>query len=146
VGLEHFGLTASLEMLSAKLLREATGSLPELKLDLQSVPRLTHPQQLCFFRCCQEAMLNALRHARAKRLTVKLRQLGEEACLAITDNGVGFAVPPHFHNLVRAEHFGLAGLAERVELVGGRLSVRSESGQGTSIEVFLRLEGAAEEV
>lgn len=140
--LEHFGLSASLEMLAAKLLRESPGRLPEFSLELESAPWLSHPQQLCFFRCCQEAMLNALRHAGADHLHVRLREADGEARLTITDDGAGFIVPAQLHELVRSEHFGLAGLAERVALVGGQLRLLSQPGEGTTVEVSLRPQGA----
>jgi signal transduction histidine kinase len=53
----------------------------------------------------------------------------------VEDNGIGFEMPEHWVDLVRQEHFGLVGIAERVESVQGNLEVVSKPGHGTLIRI-----------
>jgi two-component system sensor histidine kinase DegS len=62
--------------------------------------------------------------------------------LIIEDDGRGFVVPPHLSQLVAANHFGLVGLRERVELLDGTLTIQTAPEQGCRIEVSLPLMGS----
>ena len=76
-------------------------------------------------RCTQEAITNTLRHAQASQLVIELEQAVDgSVCLAIRDNGHGGSF---------REGGGLAGMRERFERLGGKLSVASAPGQGFSI-------------
>jgi signal transduction histidine kinase len=59
--------------------------------------------------------------------------------MVVEDDGHGFVVPQHLFQLVAANHFGLAGLRERVELLGGELVIDSAPGQGCRIEACISL-------
>ena len=87
------------------------------------------------YRIAQESLNNVLKHARARSVTVKLRQEVQTVILEITDDGIGFdpAVAREQGGL------GLLGIAERVAQIGGRLTLRSAPGAGTQVrvEVFL---------
>jgi len=87
------------------------------------------------YRVAQEALFNVARHAAARQVTIRLGW--EHACLTLTvqDDGRGFAVPTPLHSLTAQGHFGLAGMEERVELIGGTLTVVSAPGQGTTVRV-----------
>jgi len=76
-----------------------------------------------------EALGNAVKHAGASALTVRLARLGETLALEVSDNGVGGAQPNG--------GMGLRGLADRVDALGGRLSLESPTGQGTRVLVEL---------
>jgi signal transduction histidine kinase len=78
---------------------------------------------------CSEALANAAKHARASKLTVRLRQTDAATVLTVTDDGQGRA------RLVRGG--GLAGLADRLEALGGTLRVQSRPGSGTIITAEL---------
>jgi signal transduction histidine kinase len=82
---------------------------------------------MALYRAAQEGLTNARRHAGADRvaITVTLRPAG--ARLAIVDNGSGFDPAPPVHG------HGLAGMRERLELIGGSLQVDSAPGRGTSL-------------
>lgn len=117
-GLEEFGLSASVEGLAAKLLRDYPAGETEIHFELQELPELTHPEQLCLFRATQEGLSNCLKHARASNIWITLRQDAEGPVqLTIQDDGVGFEVPADLSEFIRSEHFGLAGMAERVRLI-----------------------------
>jgi signal transduction histidine kinase len=89
---------------------------------------------------CAEALANVAKHAEASRVEVRIERQGERLNVEVRDDGVGGA---------RDDGSGLRGLADRVEALGGRLSVHSPRGVGTSLLVELPLiaaraaEGAA---
>jgi two-component system, NarL family, sensor histidine kinase UhpB len=83
--------------------------------------------ELVIYRVAQEALTNALRHAEASEATVSLRAAGEAVILTVTDNGRGL---PHHRR-----EGGLGGMRERAMLIGAELTVSSEQGRGTEIEL-----------
>lgn len=87
------------------------------------------------YRVVQEALANVARHTAAQQITIHLAW--EDSCLILTiqDDGRGFIVPPDFHSLAAQGHFGLAGMQERVELIGGTLTLESHPGRGTTVRV-----------
>jgi signal transduction histidine kinase len=123
-------------------LRELSSQVPlRTTLDVEGGAQQELPEEIsmALFRVFQEAVLNAQRHAAARRLEVTLRFEPERVVLLVTDDGCGFAVPQHLSQLVAANHFGLAGLRERVELLGGTLAVQSAPGQGCRVEARIPL-------
>jgi signal transduction histidine kinase len=83
---------------------------------------------LAAFRICQEALHNAQKHARATGVTVDLERTPEEVRMTVKDAGVGFDVTP------AGDGLGLCGMRERALAVGGRLSVISAPGRGTTVK------------
>jgi PAS domain S-box-containing protein len=81
------------------------------------------------FRILQEALTNVLRHANASRVEVTLTESGEGFEMTITDDGSGFDV----ERARQAHSYGLLGMRERAELIGGKLSILTEQGKGTTI-------------
>jgi two-component system NarL family sensor kinase len=82
------------------------------------------------YRIAQEALSNAMRHAAARRIRVRLDLAPERIGLTLEDDGRGFepaSVPPG--------RFGLIGMGERARMLGGSLEVQSESGRGTRVSV-----------
>ncbi len=84
-------------------------------------------------RIAQEAVTNALKHAGASRIGVKLQMEAHNLHLRIGDNGRGFDQQDVFSS--RAGHFGLIGMRERAERLGGELRLASNPGEGTEVEV-----------
>lgn len=87
------------------------------------------------FRVAQEALANIGKHARAKNVIISLGWQGKELTMTIEDDGVGFYAPDTLHGLTSKGHFGLAGMRERVNLIGGAWTLKSNPGGGTSIQV-----------
>jgi signal transduction histidine kinase len=87
-------------------------------------------------RVAQEATTNAVRHARADRISIELDYEAEAVSLTVSDNGIGFN-PDDALN--KHGHFGLRGLRARVNKLPGKLTIRSARGQGTSIRVDVPL-------
>jgi signal transduction histidine kinase len=84
-------------------------------------------------RIGQEALTNAIRHARASEFKAELVYSDREIRLLLRDNGCGF------ESAGRSEGFGLKGIEERIESIGGRFSVNSTRGAGTSIFITLQV-------
>nr|WP_290666635.1 sensor histidine kinase [Ardenticatena sp.] len=93
------------------------------------------------FRIFQEALNNVRRHANATHIQVRLYIVEAMCHLTIQDNGVGFDVPASLPNLAAAGHFGLVGMWERVQAIGGQLRITSRRGEGTRIDVEVPLIG-----
>jgi PAS domain S-box-containing protein len=88
------------------------------------------------FRVAQEALTNVVRHARARQVWLELHQHEDEVRLVVRDEGVGFDVAAARRRAARGECFGLLGMQERVELLGGRIAIESEPGRGTTVRVW----------
>lgn len=86
------------------------------------------------YRLVQEGLANVAKHARAEHVTVAIERRADRLAIAVRDDGVGFdaASPP-------PDRLGLLGMRERVELLGGTLTLHSEPDQGTSIEARIPL-------
>jgi len=121
--------------LAISALAEDAAARANLHLDL-SVPEKMPPfapgVEQCFYRVAQEALTNIVNHAQAKNITVKLEYLNEKIKLSIRDDGIGFNTSAS----IPSNHFGLVGMRERVQIVGGELNVVSRPGAGTLIELM----------
>lgn len=139
-GLDEFGLSLALEEYIRKITRQETAAVPEIVLHLEEeFPRLAEPIETGLFRVAQEAVRNALRHASARQLQVDLYQENntQGILLKVSDNGCGFTIPERLGEMAHLNHFGLIGIAERVDSMGGQFKIRSTLGHGTRIEVWV---------
>jgi signal transduction histidine kinase len=93
------------------------------------------------FRIAQESVQNVAKHAAAGTVVIRLARHGHMVLLSITDDGAGFDAPSQLSGFPRTvmagSGYGLAGMAERVHLLGGRLQIRSRPGCGTTVEVIV---------
>jgi len=80
-----------------------------------------------------------VRHAKAQRVRVELREADGEIHLRVRDDGTGFDVAAARQRAVRGGSLGLLGMQERVALIRGRIDIQSAPGQGTEIRVSLPL-------
>jgi nitrate/nitrite-specific signal transduction histidine kinase len=93
--------------------------------------RLPLDVEVRLYRIAQEALNNALRHAEAHHIKVRLRQSEAGATLEIADDGVGFDPAPAWQQ----GGLGLCGMKERAAQMGARLSIASRPGEGTCVQV-----------
>jgi len=128
--LEQAGLAAALQ---ARLDAVEGRAKLDTQLIVAGVSDLPAPLEQALYRIAQEALNNILKHARARRVSVALRQSGAQLTFEIADDGVGF--DPAVAG--QAGGLGLRGIAERVAQLGGCLSVQSAPGGGTRIRVEL---------
>ena len=99
--------------------------------------------ETALFRVAQEAMSNIARHARAENVSITLEFQGEFAAVDIEDDGQGFDVEATFARSKDGSPFGLMGMRERVDLLGGTLVVESRPGEGTSVRVRVPLQSVS---
>lgn len=133
--LEDLGLVTALEML-ARETAQNQGFDVEFQLEGEQ-QRLAPEIELALYRIAQEALSNVVRHARAENASLRL-QFGEsEIVLEVKDDGTGFQVPKLPTDFAPQGHFGLLGIRERADLIGGRLEVQSAPGQGTRLAIRL---------
>jgi signal transduction histidine kinase len=103
--------------------------------------------EVALMRIAQEALTNIRKYARASRVNITLSYLGENVVLDVLDDGIGFD-PTQLKTEVGALDtggFGLVGMRERVEQLGGTLLIESAPGEGTTLVVELPVTGGSED-
>ncbi|SEH92981.1 Histidine kinase-, DNA gyrase B-, and HSP90-like ATPase [Mycolicibacterium rutilum] len=119
-------------------------SIPQIGIDVElAEKRLPDHIELALYRIAQECLQNVVKHARATsaRLTfvVDSGDTGTVARLEIVDDGVGFDTFEHPLGGDEMGGYGLLSMAERAEIVGGRLNIRSRPGAGTAVTATIPL-------
>jgi len=133
--LEDQDLAAALQ--SGALLWTA-GERVEVSVDVSGTSRpLPQAMEQHLLRIAQEAVTNILKHAHASKIWIKLHMETKKLYLRILDNGRGFEQRNIFSPL--GGHFGLLGMRERAERLGGELHLASHPGEGTEVEVEVPL-------
>ena len=138
--LDDLGLEAAIEW-HVQEFAEWSGRRCELQLRIGSIPR-DRDRDIAIFRILQEALTNVARHARAEVVTVRAESIEGEFVLEIEDDGVG--IPQA--KLVGQHSYGLTGMAERAEGLGGELQISVTPGRGTKITLRLVLAEPEKEV
>jgi signal transduction histidine kinase len=126
--LDDLGLRPALEWQS-RIFHEQTGISIDLELSLPTT-RFVSELETTVFRMVQEALTNVARHSGAKVAAVTLMADDHALQVEISDRGRGFNSAAA---LARSDSIGLAGIAERVRLAGGRFEMFSQPGQGTRL-------------
>ncbi len=112
----------------------ANGKGTVVHVAVEGTPQDLHPiLRDEIYRIAGEALRNAFRHAQARRIEVEITYDDRQFRLQVRDDGKGMDAPVLADD--RLGHFGLPGMRERAELVGGRLDVWSEVGVGTEIDL-----------
>ncbi len=135
LSLDTLGLAQTLESLVRDWQRRH--ATLQLLLEQQLPADLGASVTLAVYRVVQEGLVNAVRHAQATRVLIDVRASGEQLRVAVIDDGVGLPA-----NWSRPGHFGLRGLTERVEHLGGTLSVRNQEPHGVCLTAEIPLGGA----
>jgi signal transduction histidine kinase len=116
---------------------ERSGISTTLTLD-GGFAELTASQRLALLRIIQEALTNAREHGRATNVTIAIAESEEEGLrLDVEDNGSGFAVERALERAHQRGRLGVAGMRERVALLGGSLTIESRSGGPTIVSARL---------
>ena len=105
----------------------------------ESLSRLPPDLAIACYRLVQEAVTNAMRHAKASRISVSLQRQGDDLDIRIRDNGVGFDATQVQTRVAQRQSLGLLGMEERVRLLDGRLVIDSHPGKGTEVRVRIPL-------
>lgn len=141
--LEHLGLVAALRWCV-----EGQAQRGHLHAQFAAEPFPVRPApevEIACFRIGQEAVTNVVRHARAQRVRVELRQEAQgRFSLSVHDDGIGFDAPMVREQAATGATLGILGMQERVRLVGGQLTIRSTPHGGTEIHARFPLQGGKE--
>ena len=130
--LERDGLAVTLRK-EVEMVARTHGTDVELQVD----PGVTSDggeRELALLRIAHEALHNAVRHAHAEHVVVRLTGDDGRTVIEVSDDGIGF--DPHAAD-VRSRHLGLTSMEERTRELQGRLKIRSAPGQGTTVRVEL---------
>jgi signal transduction histidine kinase len=130
--LDELGLPAAVRWLAA---RQKRWSGLEFHLDLGNVGALPQEVEAAAFRIVQEALTNVARHAKARRVEIRLRRVRGSLELLVRDDGQGFDIGEARKRADSSATLGLAGMEERASLAGGKLEILSIKGRGTSVRV-----------
>ena len=103
-----------------------------------ALSHLPDRHRTCVYRLVQEALTNCARHAKAKTIRVSIRSLGDTLRVEVRDDGVGFDPAS-----TRGRGLGLLGMQERVKELGGKVTLKSQPGSGTTLSASIPLEREA---
>ena len=132
--LDHVGLPAAIEAyLDAQCRR---GEL-DCQKDIDSGVQVEPACGIALFRILQEAFTNIIRHAKATRIIVRLKQDGSHTTLAVCDDGIGLEQ----EQILQPSALGLIGMRERIRPFGGTVTFAGSPGQGTTVTVIVPRSG-----
>jgi two-component system sensor histidine kinase UhpB len=135
--LDDLGLVAALRQY-VRATEERSGLAAQLTVvgwDESEDARLPAEVETALFRISQEALTNAIRHARATSVEVRLRRSPEQVTLEVRDDGIGLGAAPASSD----EHLGMFGMRERARLLGGAFVATPVSPRGTLVQVSVPL-------
>ncbi len=131
--LDDLGLPAALRWYSGEVeKRVPLTTHVEITGEEKNLPA---PLKIALFRVTQEALNNVVKHARARKVDIRLHYGVEEVLIVVKDDGVGFDMNVLTHK--KGTSWGLVGMVERANLLGGRFDIHSQVGEGTRIEVTI---------
>jgi signal transduction histidine kinase len=135
--LDDLGLAAALRWYAGEI--KARYGLP-VNVTAGNLARELSPNlRVVFFRIAQEAITNTVRHANANQVELVLSVTNTHAKLVVQDDGLGFDVGTTLQAGNGRPCWGLLGMMERAELVGGTCQIDSQPGKGTRVEVGVEL-------
>lgn len=132
--LDYFGIVAAIEIEAQEFSKRSGVSCTIIKS--QETIELPETHTISLFRIFQETLNNILKHAQAKNAQIEIVKRADHLELIISDDGVGFS--DNARNKPRS--FGLRGIHERVEHLGGTVKIASTLDKGTQIAIFIPLE------
>lgn len=139
--LETQGLEVALEVFLER--RQEEVKTAKLSLNVETcqpggaLSRQEAKVEAALFAVVQEAVNNALKHARADNVLVHVKETPTAIHVVIEDDGVGFDVERVMHSYARRGSLGVVNIQERVELIGGQAAIQSAPGQGTQISIYV---------
>ena len=135
--LDTLGLVATVNWYAADFSR-MTGIATEVSMPEHF--KLSAVRDTAVFRIVQEALTNIARHARASKASISMEIVKGMLDVKICDNGIGLAESERYKH----DSFGLIGMQERAQYLGGWLSICSQQGQGTCLTLHIPLEDKAQ--
>jgi len=135
--LDDLGLASAIRWYARATLEEA-GVQVAFHSNVEKL-KLPPEQTTTLFRIAQEAINNIAHHAQAQNARISLQRSGSEVFLEIEDDGRGFQVSGDTEDAILKRHWGLIGIQERLERVGGHFSLNSEPSKGTLLQIYAPL-------
>jgi PAS domain S-box-containing protein len=133
--LDDLGLLATIRWLTGNMEERTHISV---KLTMSGTERRLAPHvELAIFRIIQEALRNIQKHAAATQVDVNVEYANEKINISIVDNGKGFKPVGDWGELSREGRLGLMGMKERAHLLGGNITITSETNHGTNVLIEL---------
>lgn len=136
--LDDLGLVPAIRAFAGMRLQEKG-----IRLEMRAAgfaKRMDPSVETCLFRVAQEAVTNIVRHSRAASARIDLRRGNGVVSLLVRDDGDGFNVDSIVNSSDPSRALGLAGMEERVSLLGGQLTVQSRPGRGTSVRASVPIQ------
>ena len=130
--LEDLGLAGAISSVATEIAADAGWEIEE---DIGDIGPVRADAEAALYRATVEALLNAKRHAAARKVTVKLRQDEAYLEIVIADDGQGFASEQWGEASAKEGHFGLLHMRERIGLLGGVCKIASRPGEGTTVRI-----------
>ncbi|TCJ99130.1 GAF domain-containing sensor histidine kinase [Nocardia alba] len=139
--LDDLGLVAAIESLVRTMSGDPPPTIEFLVDHTAAIDDIPDHAAATLYRIAQESLANAVKHARAQRIVLSLRRVGDSVVLGCSDDGEGFDLPARrAHRAADSEqHFGLSSIAERCALIEASLRLESMPGRGTTVLVDLPL-------
>ena len=132
--LDRLGLTKALK----SMIRKVSGVV-EIESDIDLIDGLVSKnEEINIYRIVQESINNIIKHSKAENALVEIKHSEKSILITIKDNGIGF---DSTKIQTKSEGLGLVGLKERVQLLGGEISIKSRIGDGTTIRVSIKTGG-----
>jgi len=129
--LDELGVAVAIEWM-AKDFQNRTGI--DCKVTIKAVDTISDTvRATAIFRIVQEALTNIMRHAAASQVNVSLEKVDDTLIVEVRDNGIGIIE----RRMIASKSFGLIGIRERVQLLGGEAVIRGKPGEGTLVRVTL---------
>jgi len=132
--LDRLGLTKALEVMIEKV-----AATTKIRFISELVPLnelFSKKDAITLYRVVQESLNNIVKHAEATEARIRVERTTDSVTLTIEDNGRGFAPADA---AAKPDGFGLAGMAERVRMLGGALQIEAQEGRGTTVAIRLAL-------
>ncbi len=129
--LDDLGLLSAIRWYAERHLESRGVSV---RCEFGEMRRLPPEFETALFRISQETLSNVARHAQASAVLVEVGIEGDEIRIAIEDDGRGFE-PAGVERRGRRPHWGLMGIRERAQILGGAASIESSPGQGTRVQI-----------
>jgi len=138
--LETQGLKVTLEQYLERFQGNSAGVAILLDADGAASVQLETKTEGTLFNIIQEAVNNALKHAKAKTVWVRLRREGRNLITVVQDDGIGFDMQAVMRTYEKRGSFGLLNIDERARLVGGGSEIQSAPGNGTTVTIIVPIE------
>jgi signal transduction histidine kinase len=129
--LDDLGLEPALRW-QAKEFSRRTGVAVSITIQNKLDP-FPEPIRICLYRIIQEALTNCAKHAEARRVALTIRVEGRAVFASVQDDGIGFDI----QQLRKTQGLGLVGMGERARALHGYVTVNSEPGTGTLVNLSL---------